>query len=114
MKEAEHQTWRERQVTRRLLQDKEDEVLQLLEVSELDMAEAIAKATADFQLNLKSEERQQLKLRNEGKYLSNKAAKSHASQRSKMDAERRGFEAVIKQIKDQHSKEVARLNTTIQ
>ena len=48
MKAAQHETWREKQVTCRLLQEKDDKVLGLLAISQQEMDLSIAKAEINF------------------------------------------------------------------
>ena len=106
MKAAQHETWREKQVTRRLLQEKDDEVMQLLEVSQTDMEAAIDRGKAEFDVHIKAENRRQQRVSNKQQHLWNKAMKSRATAWGRKEADRRGFDAVIRHLKDEHNKEM--------
>jgi hypothetical protein len=112
-KEAEHQNWRERQVTRRLLQDKDDKVMQLLEVSQLDMEEAIADAKVKFDSKLKAEERSHIRLNNQRQHFLDRALKSKASATARAESNRRAFDAVIQQLKFKHAMKIKQMQSSI-
>ena len=119
-KEAEHQTWREKQFTRRLLQEKDDEVVSLLEEAQHDIEDEIRAAKSKYEAKLAAEERGRKRAVNEAKHSRDKLARSRdklarskAAQQAKRDAERRGFDAMITQLQAKHAEATERMNATI-
>ena len=68
--------------------------MQLLEVSQLDMEEAIAEAKEEFDLKLKTEERSHNRLVNQYQHVCDRALKSKASAAARAKSNHRAFDAV--------------------
>ena len=112
-KVAEHQCWRERQVANELLQAGKDEVMQELLEAQARMEEALQKATAAEMEKQKMERQCTEKVQAERRHFWNKIKKEGQSAKSKLDSERKGFEAIISQLKVKHERDVARVKTYV-
>ena len=87
--------------------------MQLLEVSQTDLEAAIAWAKAEFDVCIKAEDRHQQRVSNERQFFWNKAMKSRATTQGRMEADRRGFDAVIGHLKDKHTKEMGQMRSAV-
>jgi hypothetical protein len=84
MKAAQHETWREKQVTSRLLQEKDDEVLGLLAISQQEMDLSIAEAEINFKAQATEADRCRDQLLQERQHFWKKALKSREIQAAKL------------------------------
>jgi hypothetical protein len=112
-KEAEHQTWREKLVSRKLIDAAQKEVLDELEEAQLEMEKAIAEKKAEYEAKLKADDQHSKALREERRVWWEKMAKLKETAEATLVAESRGFEALIDHMKKKHAREMNRLNTRI-
>ena len=87
--------------------------MQLLEVSQLDMEEAIAEAKEEFDLKLKAEERSHNRLANQCQHVCDRALKSKASAAARAKSNHRAFDAVIQQLKAKHTTQIEQMQSII-
>ena len=87
--------------------------MQLLEVSQLDMEEAIAEANAAFDTKLKAEERRHNRLDNQRQHFWDRALKSKASAAARDESNHRAFDAVIQQLKAKHTTQIEQMQSII-
>ena len=112
-KEAEHQTWHEKHISRKLIAAAKMDVLDELEEAQLEMERAIAEKKAEYEAKVETEMQHSKTLQYEHQHWWDEISKSHATANAKLEAERRGFEAMIEYMKQKHSREMNRLNTRI-
>ena len=114
MKAAQHETWREKQVTRRLLQEKDDEVLGLLAISQQEMDLSIAEAEINFKAQATEADRCRDQLLQERQHFWKKALKSREIQAAKLGRDQKEFAAMKDHLQTKHRKEIAQLNADIE
>lgn len=112
-KEAEHQTWREKVVSRKLIDAAQKDVLDELEEAQLEMEKAIAEKKAQYEAQLEADDQHSKALREERRVWWEKISKSKETAEAKLEAESRGFEALIDHMKKKHARDMNRLNTRI-
>ncbi len=113
MKEAEHQTWREKQASRRMWQEQNRDVMDELQEAQKMMEERIKEAKEKYEEKIRTEDLCRQKVISERQKASEKLSRAKEGQLAKLESERSGFNAVISQLKQRHSGELAKLKEHI-
>ena len=91
-----------------LLQAGKDDVLEELREAQTRMEEALEKAAASETARMNAQRECNEKLHSERKHFWGKIQKEDQSAKSKMESERRGFEAIISELKAKQGRDLAR------
>ena len=109
MKEAEHQTWREKQASRRMWQDQHRGVMDELQEAQQMMEEKIKEAKEKYEEKIRTENLCHQKVISERQKASEKLSQTKEVQRAKLELERSRFNAVIFELKQRHSDELTKV-----
>ena len=108
-KKAEHETWREKQTSRMLLEKGNREALDDLADAREEINSAVEKAKAEYMAKIEAMDGCKIQIRQERQEWWDRMQKSN----EKQGKERSGFEAIIKHLEEKQNRVVARLNTQL-
>ena len=86
VKEAKHETWREKQASRVLIQEREQDVLDQLEDAQVMMGDAIREGKASYEAKMEAQLECQEKIVNERQHFWDKALRRKAIADAKMES----------------------------
>ena len=113
LREAKHQTWREKQTSRMLIAAAQEEVLDELEEAQLEMEQLAEEMRAAYEAKAEAESKCKVAVREERRRHSKQMGKMKAAADDKLEKERRGYEAIMEHMRQKHDREKGRLTTRI-
>ena len=112
-KKAEHETWREKQASRLVIQSENKNILCELEDAQIKMEEAIKQASRNYKLQVESTLQHNNLIRSERQRFWETVQQTKEKGNIKLEKESQGYEAIISHMQNKHTKEVNRLKEGI-
>ena len=109
----EHETWREKQASRLVIQSENKNILCELEDAQIKMEEAIKQASRNYKLQVESTLQHNNLIRSERQRFWDTVQQTKEKGNIKLKKESQGYEAIISHMQNKYTKEVNRLKDGI-